>query len=269
MSTKSGQAHDILGARQKVKAISAALAFGFVATLHAQDLAPELAPLVTKHKADLAALDEQKAAVIARAVQVYITALDAAEAKATTAGNLKAIAAITQESNDAKSGSLRDAVPAELPKTLHAARKSCLDGIAHITPELAAVNDRLKADYLRALAALQTRAGGNAALAAQIAEEKDRTLRDITPTTPAGILTSFVWTIGYETWEFAPSGKLIQRQPSPPAWSGKAWKLSANRKAVECVFGNGKTGAFLFENGRLFHWDKTLGEFKRESLKQP
>ena len=253
----------------RMKTISAAFAFAFVAMLHGQELAPELLPLVAKHKADLAALDEQKAAAIARVVQVYVAALDAAEAKAATAGNLQAIAAITQESNDAKSGSLRDAVPAELPKTLHAARKSCLDGIARITPDLAAGNDRLKADYLRALAALQTRAGGNAPLAAQIAVEKDRALRDITPTTPAGILTSSVWTLGYETWEFAPGGKLIQRQPSPPAWSGKAWKLSANRKAVECVFGNGKTGAYLFENGRLFHWDKTLGEFKREPLKQP
>ena len=258
-------------AQTKMKTITAALALAlaFATTLHAQDLSPELVPLITKHKADLATLDEQKAAATARVVQVYVAALDAAEAKATSAGNLKATAAIAQESNDAKSGSLRDAVPAELPKSLHPARKSCLDGIARITPDLAAANDRVRADYLRALATLQARAGGNAALTAQIAEEKGRALSEITPTAPAAILTSYVWTLGYETWEFAPSGKLIQRQPSPPAWSGKAWKLSANRKTVECVFGNGKTGAYLFENGRLFHWDKTLGEFKREPLRQP
>ena len=45
-----------------MKALVVALAITFVISLHAQDLAPELAPLVAKHKADLATLEAQKAA---------------------------------------------------------------------------------------------------------------------------------------------------------------------------------------------------------------
>jgi hypothetical protein len=237
------------------------------ATLHAQELAPELAPGAAKFKEDIAALDKQKEAEISRISETYIAALDGAEAKATAAGNIKAVTAISQERNDAKSGDLREADPTGLPRSLHNPRKSCVDGIARVFKDDAAKRDRLKSDYLRTLAALQSRAAGNAALVAQINDEKDRALRDITPSSPAGILTSFLWTLGVETWECAPNGKLIQRKPSPPGWPGKSWKLSANRRGVECVFGNGHTGTYPFENGRLYHWDKALGEFKREPLK--
>jgi hypothetical protein len=249
-----------------VKFCFAAATLVFVAALHAQELAPELAPLAAKYLADLAALNGPKAAELARVTQPYLAALDAAEAKATTSGDLKSLAGITQERSEARSGEMRDSAPTDLPKGLHSARKSCLDGVARVTKDFTARQDRVKADYVKALAGLEARARSNAALAAQIAGEKDRVVRDITPTSPAGILTSCLWVADTDIWEFAPNGKLIQHRPSPPAWPGKSWKLAANRKGVECIFDNGKTGTYLFENGRLFHWDKNFGEYHREPL---
>jgi hypothetical protein len=238
--------------------------------VHAEDpavpLAPELAPLAAKYNADLTALETQKAAEVLRVSQPYLTALDAGETKATTAGEVKGMGAITQERTEVKGGEMREEEPAELPKGLHGARKSCMDGIARVTKDFTARQDKVKTEYVKALGALETRGRGNAALMAQIATEKERVVRDITPTSPAGILTSFLWVADTDIWEFAANGKLIQHRPAPPAWPGKSWKLASNRKGVECVFGNGKTGTYPFINGRLYHWDKKYGEFHREPL---
>ena len=107
-----------------MKTLVVALAIAFVVPLHAQDLAPELAPLVAKHKADLAALDAQKAAATARVQQTYVAALDGAEKTATVAGNLAVVAAITKEREALKTGLMAPALPEGLPKTLQPASMS-------------------------------------------------------------------------------------------------------------------------------------------------
>jgi hypothetical protein len=242
------------------------LSCALIPTLQAQDLAPELVPMAAKYKADLEALDTQKDTEAVRVSQAYIAALAEAEAKATAGGDLKGLAAIGQERDDAKNGALPEKIPADLPKGLHGARKSCFEALARVAKDFTTREDRVRSDYVRSLATLDLRARNNAVLAAQIASEKERAVHDITPTSPAGILTSFLWVMGSDIWEFAPNGKLIQHRPSPPAWPGKTWKLAANRKGVECVFDNGKTGTYPFINGRLYHWDKTMGEFHREPL---
>ena len=53
-----------------------------------------------------------------------------------------------------------------------------------------------------------------------------------------------------------------------PRYDWYKWKdLSPRISGVFDLFGNGKTGTYPFENGRLFHWDKVYGEFHREPLK--
>ena len=152
------------------------LALTFATMLHAQDLAPELAPLAAKYKAALAALDAQKAATLARVQQTYGIALDAAEKTATTAGSIEAIAAITKEREALKSGPLAPAWPENLPKALQAARKAFLDGAARVSADETPRRKAVDADYLRALASLQPKAAGKPELAAQIAAEKEKVL---------------------------------------------------------------------------------------------
>src|SRR5678815_979659 len=137
-----------------MKTLVVALAIAFVVPLHAQDLAPELAPLVAKHKADLAALDAQKAGAIARAQQPYVAALDSAEKTATTAGALEVVATITKEREALKTGLMAPALPEGLPKTLQPARKSCLDATARVSADAGPRQRAIDAEYLRALAAL-------------------------------------------------------------------------------------------------------------------
>jgi hypothetical protein len=136
----------------------------------------ELAPLVAKHKADLAALDAQKAAAMARAQQPYVAALDSAEKTATTAGTLEVVAAITKEREALKSGLMAPAWPEGLPKTLQPARKACLDGIARVSVDTGPRQKAIDAEYLRALAALQPKAAGNPELTKQTATEKEKLL---------------------------------------------------------------------------------------------
>jgi hypothetical protein len=145
-------------------------------TLHAQDLAPQLAPLVAKHQADQAALDAQKATTLARVQQPYVAALDGAEKTATSAGALEVVAAITKEREALKSGLMAPAFPEGLPKNLQSTRKAFLDGTARASAEQAPRQKAIDADYLRALAALQPKAVANAELTKQIAAEKEKLL---------------------------------------------------------------------------------------------
>jgi hypothetical protein len=154
--------------------------------LYAQDLAPELAPLVAKHKADQAAVEAQKSAALARLQQAYEAVLDGAEKAATTAGALEVVAAIAKEREALKSGLMAPAFPESLPKTLQAARKVCLDGIVRVSADQGPRRKAIDADYLRALAALQSRAAGNAELAKQVAAEKANLLASVSAGTSAG-----------------------------------------------------------------------------------
>jgi len=157
----------------------AALVFMFAMALHAQDLAPELAPHAAKHKADLAALDAQKAAAMTRAQQPYLAALEGAEKTATTTGSLEVVAAIAKERQALKDGLMAPASPEGLPKSLQSARKACLDAIARTAADTAPRQKAIDAAYLRALVALQSKAAGNAELTKQITAEKANLLANV------------------------------------------------------------------------------------------
>ena len=159
-----------------MKATVFILTLALATLLRAQDLAPELAPLAAKYKADIAALEAQKSAALARAEQTYSTALDGVEKTATAAGKLEVVAAVTKERESIKGGLMAPALPSELPKSLGPARKAYMDAAARAAAEIIPKRRAANAEYLRALASLQPKAAGNAELARQIATEKERLL---------------------------------------------------------------------------------------------
>jgi hypothetical protein len=176
------------------------LALALAMTLHAQDLAPELAPLTAKYRADLAAFNAQKASAVVRAQQPYVFALDGAEKSATSAGNLGAVAAITKEREALKDGTMDAAFPEDLPKALQAPRKACLDAMARVGADLEPRRKTINAAYLQALSSLQTKAVANRDLAEQIAAEKEKLLAsaddesvDATKKQIVTLLTSKEW----------------------------------------------------------------------------
>jgi len=152
-----------------------ALAFG--TALHAQELAPELASLAAKYKADTAAIEGQRKTEASRLANVYGAALDAAEKAETSAGHVNTVAAITRERDSVKKDEVISTFPNDLPKGLRTARKGYLDGIERVVNELGQRQQRINADYLRALAAFQQRVGSNEQITKQIAEEKERVFR--------------------------------------------------------------------------------------------
>src|SRR5690348_6658698 len=80
-----------------MKAILAAASISMLVAGFAQELAPELAPIQKRYRADVAELDSQKEAVQSGAGQTYAAALDAAEKAVSKAGNVKGVAAIVKE----------------------------------------------------------------------------------------------------------------------------------------------------------------------------
>lgn len=147
----------------------------------AQTLAAELAPAASKHKADSTALDIQRTAALAQAQRPYSIALDAAEKTATTSGNLSTVAAITRERAALASGLMAPEFPDALPKTLQTVRKTSLDETARMRASEATRRAAIDAEYLRALAGLQSKAAANPELAQQIAAEKQRLLAAVAP----------------------------------------------------------------------------------------
>jgi hypothetical protein len=142
------------------------------AVLHAE-VAPELAALVAKRQADLAALDAQTSPAPARSRKVYLAELDAADRSTVAAGDVKGAAAINAErSVITAGGDLPLTSPADLPASLRTARKTCQTDLARFAADRAARQKQLDADYLRSLTALQARAQPNTEFAAQVAAEK-------------------------------------------------------------------------------------------------
>ena len=142
----------------------------------AQTLAPELAPAEAKYKSDITALDAQRAAALAQARRSHAAALDAAEKTATASGNLAAVAGITKEREALTRDLMAPNFPDALPKTLQTTRKAYLDAAARIRASDASRRSAIAADYLRALASLQSKASASPELAKQIAAEKEKLL---------------------------------------------------------------------------------------------
>ena len=155
----------------------------------AADLLPELTPFAQKHAAESEILSTQKDAAINRLRQPYLTALDSAEHSATSASNLPVVAAVTRERKNVLESGLEGNFPNDLPKTLQSPRKSCMDGLLRIETSYVTNQQRIDADYLKALASLQPRAANNPALAEQIASEKQRLLDAIKTIPKAGAIS--------------------------------------------------------------------------------
>jgi hypothetical protein len=151
----------------------------------AQALAPELAPLATKYKADIATLETQRAAAIAQLYKPYAAALVTAEKSATTAGNVAGVSVIATERAALASGLMSPGFPPGLPKELQNPRKAYLEGVARIRTAEAPRRQALDAAYLRALTDLNARAAKNPELAKQLEAERQKLLASA-PTTSAG-----------------------------------------------------------------------------------
>src|SRR4051812_38511550 len=90
-------------------------------------LAPELAPCVAKHTADLAAAEQQRLAALAAKLPFYLNPLDAAERSALAQSNLDAVAAIRTEREAVKAGKIGDLIAAPFPEKLPTGLKSARD----------------------------------------------------------------------------------------------------------------------------------------------
>ena len=143
-------------------------------------LAPELAPLAAKHKADLATLDQQRTAALAAKLPFYLNPLDAAEKNALAQSNLEAVAAIRLERDAVKGGKIGDLIAAKFPEKLPAGLKSTRDALfdsfRRIETDVLKLRQKVNVDYLRALTELQPKAASNAELARQIKAESDAVL---------------------------------------------------------------------------------------------
>jgi hypothetical protein len=152
------------------------LFFAFVAGACAQTLAPELAPLAERYKADVAALEAQHAAAIAQPEKAYTAALGSAEKIAATAGNVAGAGAIAAERTALGNGLMAPDFPPGLPKELQLPRRTYLEAIARIRAAEVPRRQAIDAAYLRALTSLEARGAKNPELAKQVEAEKQNLL---------------------------------------------------------------------------------------------
>ncbi len=143
--------------------------------IQAEILEPELFQLAVQYEEDTKTLEKQKSAAVERSGKRYLTDLDFAEKSATASGDLPLVAAIVKE-RDSLSQKPGKEFPEGLPKSLKNSRESYLDGVERVETTHLENQERIDADYLRALGALQTKAASNPKLATQIAAEKQRLL---------------------------------------------------------------------------------------------
>ncbi len=221
-------------------------ALALIATVHAQELLPELQPLAAKHKANVATIESQKATALAHAREVYVAALEAAEKSATTTGQLPIVATLTKEREAVNSGKMSPTLLADLPKSIQAQRKSCEDAVARVSADFTLRQQRVDADYLRALAALQSRTLPNSELAKQLAEEKASLLQGAagkiaknlyeTRWTSAGVTLTFHTDEsvsgsngGKGTWKLTTDNKLLIQWPNGKPAEKWSYDPSANK----------------------------------------
>ena len=222
--------------------------------VHAEDLAPELAPLAQTQKLQSNTLAEQKQQAIAAAQKAYLNTLNAADQTATSAGNVATLTAIAKDRQLVTKGGMGETFPSDLPKTLGPARKAYLRELERIDTTIGARQKQLNADYLRSLATLQGKAAANPKLAEQIASEKIRVLSGIT-----GPLTDVTKGLegtrwrkitpgdGQSEWSF--SGGKVNRtwvyETTPPDQIRVIWN---DRRSTTVTLG--KDGKTLLQHGK-------------------
>jgi hypothetical protein len=158
--------------------------------VQAEDLPPSLAPFAAKHTADTATLAQQKDAATQRAKDTYFAALSGVEKAATTAGQVPVVAAVNAERDAVNNRTMPLAFPEALPKTLQTPRKTYLDTMAKIAAAVAAQQQKIDAEYLRQIAALQSRAEATSDLGKALASEKARLLAAATASPGANAPTA-------------------------------------------------------------------------------
>jgi hypothetical protein len=138
-------------------------------------LPPEIAQLAARHKADVEASAKLQEQALAAARAPYLSALSAAEAKASTAGKPDELKAVMEESETVKTGRTMSETPSPLlPRTLMSARNAYLREIAKAARDHQARTQAAGGVYLRGLAFAESTARGpnRAALLGQINAEK-------------------------------------------------------------------------------------------------
>lgn len=170
----------------------------FFSTLWAQDVSPALASASTQYRNETAAIEQQKAASVARSQKTYTGALLMAEKTATLVGDLNLLEAISKERNLLKSDSGEGTPPKSFSKDLLASRKVYFEAVSKVNAEISARMHRVAANYVRTLTTLESRSAGNAQLLGQIAKEKERVIKDapVDLTELAARLTGTNWIYG-------------------------------------------------------------------------
>lgn len=173
-------------AKQKVmKAILCCMLLaGIAGRACAQALAPELAPLAAKYKADIAALEGQRIAALAQAQKPYVAALATAEKAATAAGNVAAVGVINADRAALTKELMPPGFPPGMPRELQSPRRTYLDAVARVRTAEAPKRQALDGAYLRALTTLAARAPKESELAKQVDAEKQK-LIDNAPAAPS------------------------------------------------------------------------------------
>ena len=150
----------------------------------AQALAPELAPMAAKYKADIATLETQRTTAVAQAQKPYNAALAAVEKIATAAGNVAGVSAIVNERAAIGKGLMTPGLPPGLPKELQGPRKAYLDALERIRAAEAPRRQALDGAYLRALTGLGAKAPKESQLANQVEAEKQKLIASAPPAAP-------------------------------------------------------------------------------------
>jgi hypothetical protein len=122
-------------------------------------LPPELAPLEAKYDSALDALDHARTKAIAALRQSYLTALDAAEQRATSEGKRDELKAVTAEKETLAAGrALKAAAATWLPHALGTPRSYFLREMERAEHDYAAHAQLAAGEYLRGLAFYENKA---------------------------------------------------------------------------------------------------------------
>jgi hypothetical protein len=189
---------------------------------------PEIAQLDQKYKVAVDATEQRLKDTTARAAMKYQLELNTAERAATISGNLDSITAINSELNDLRENRLEGQPRLNLPKQLHVTRAGFIAEKVKLEAEAKTQSQKSSAEYLRGLAALQTRAAGNPALLAEIETRKNQILNGEKQKTVLSekFLENTEWYWQGEkdrAWTFLPGGKCDTDPGSKPTF---VWKVA-------------------------------------------
>ncbi len=144
----------------------------------AEEVDAAIAPLVAKHREEIAKLMGKTEESKGFARDAYLVLLDKVEAEIVDKGDTAGIAAIASDRQSAKLNALGSSPPANLPKKLQSPRKACLKEFDKQEADLEKAAKKVNAAHIAALNSVPGTAE-KPALADQIAAEKKRLLYGI------------------------------------------------------------------------------------------